>query len=173
MDLNIDNVDGEDVNVTHDRGLSAEARDANLDDYMVDENNVNDEDEEFQVGDYDDNESGDSESGYGDSDSADGEECSDRDANDNDTAGDDLDENSNSFNESTHSDKNPDESYLIDDVDDIVKMDMFNLKNEDVSKLQFCNLEVAYSFYCWFAKINGFVVHKGHVIKDKNGDVVQ
>jgi len=39
--------------------------------------------------------------------------------------------------------------------------------------LQFRNLEVAYSFYCWFAKINGFAVRKGHVIKDKNGDVVQ
>lgn len=173
MDLNIDNVDGEGVNVTHDGGVSAEARDANLDDYVVDENNVNDEDEEFQVGNYDDNEYGDNESGYGDSDSADDGECYDRDANDNDAAGDDFDENSNSFNESTHSDQNPDESYLIDDVDDIVKMDMFNLKNEDVSKFQFLNLEVAYSFYCWFAKINGFAVRKGRVIKDKNGVVVQ
>jgi len=73
MDSNIDNADG--VNVTHDGGLSAEARDVNLDNYVVDENNVNDEDKEFQVGDYDDNKSGDSESSYGDSDTVDGEEC--------------------------------------------------------------------------------------------------
>jgi len=82
-----------------------------------------------------DNESGDSESDYGDSDYVDGEECFDREANNNDTDVDDFVENSNSFNESTYKDQNLGEYYLIDDVDDIVKMDVFNLKNEDVSKL--------------------------------------
>ncbi|XP_058748779.1 uncharacterized protein LOC131621748 [Vicia villosa] len=33
-------------------------------------------------------------------------------------------------------------------VDDIFKMNMFNLQNEDVSKLQFGSLEIAYTFYC-------------------------
>ncbi|CAK8539711.1 unnamed protein product [Lathyrus sativus] len=50
---------------------------------------------------------------------------------------------------------------------------MFNLQNDDVSKLQFGSLEVAYTFYCWFAKKKDFKVRKGQVIKNKNGDVIQ
>lgn len=50
---------------------------------------------------------------------------------------------------------------------------MFNLKNDDVSKLKFGRLEIACKFYCWFANMNGFVIRKGQVIKNKNGDVIQ
>ncbi|CAI8616180.1 unnamed protein product [Vicia faba] len=39
-------------------------------------------------------------------------------------------------------------------------MDMFNLQNDDVSKLQFGSLEIAYTFYCWFAKMNNFAARK-------------
>jgi hypothetical protein len=40
------------------------------------------------------------------------------------------------------------------------------------SKLQFGSLLVAYKFYCWFAKMNGFTVRKGQIIKNKAGVVV-
>jgi hypothetical protein len=85
----------------------------------------------------------------------------------------DLDGNSDDVDESIFSVLSEDESIVIDSVDDIVKMDMHNLQNEDVSKLLFGSLEVAYNFYCWFAKMNGFAVRKGQVIKNKNGDVLQ
>jgi hypothetical protein len=75
-------------------------------------------------------------------------------------------------NESTDSDQNPEELFIIDDVDDIVKIDMLNLYTDAVSKLQFGSLLVAYKFYCWFAKMNGFTVRKGQIIKNKAGVVV-
>ncbi|KAK2369285.1 enoyl-[acyl-carrier-protein] reductase [NADH], chloroplastic [Trifolium repens] len=76
-------------------------------------------------------------------------------------------------NESTDSDQNPEELFIIDDVDDIVKIDILNLDTDAVSKLQFGSLLVAYKFYCWFAKMNGFTVRKGQIIKNKAGVVVQ
>ncbi|MCI18280.1 protein FAR1-RELATED SEQUENCE 5, partial [Trifolium medium] len=113
-----------------------------------------------------------SEGGEFDGDESDFGDCDDFSKSEN-TVVDDLDENSDTDNETTHSDENAEELFIIDDADDIVKIDMFNLNNEDVSKLQFGSLEVAYKFYCWFAKMNGFAVRKGQVIKNKAGDVVQ
>jgi hypothetical protein len=89
------------------------------------------------------------------------------------TEDDDLEGNSDGVNDSIFSYLSQDESFVIEGVDDIVKMDMFYLQNEDVSKLQFESLDVAYNFYCWFAKMNDFSVRKGQVIKNKNGDVIQ
>ncbi|XP_058777601.1 protein FAR1-RELATED SEQUENCE 5-like [Vicia villosa] len=77
------------------------------------------------------------------------------------------------LNESISSDQLPDESFVVDEFDDIANMDMFNLQCDDVSKLQFGSLEIAYTWYCWFAKMNGFAVRKGQVIKKKSGDVTQ
>jgi len=48
-----------------------------------------------------------------------------------------LEGNYNGVNDSIFSDLSQDEPFVIYGVDDIVKMDMFNLQNEDVSKLQF------------------------------------
>ncbi|XP_058786646.1 protein FAR1-RELATED SEQUENCE 5-like [Vicia villosa] len=77
------------------------------------------------------------------------------------------------LNESISSDQILDESFVVDVFDDIANMDMFNLQCDDVSKLQFGSLEIAYTWYCWFAKMNGFAVRKGQVIKKKSGDVTQ
>jgi hypothetical protein len=54
-----------------------------------------------------------------------------------------INEDSDTINEATDSDQNPEDLFIIDDVDDIVKVDMFNLDNNDVSKLEFGNLVVA------------------------------
>jgi hypothetical protein len=139
--------------------------------------NVEDENINVNFGDsadYDYNvyEEDESEGGEFDGDESDFGDSDDFSKSDN-TIVDNLDENSYTDNESTHSDDNVEELFIIDDVDDIVKIDIFNLNNEDVSKLQFCSLEVAYKFYCLFAKMNGFAVRKGQIIKNKAGDVVQ
>lgn len=62
------------------------------------------------------------------------------------------------MNESISSDQIPDESFVVDEFEDIVNMDMFNLQCDDVSKLQFEILEIAYKWYRWFAKMNSFAV---------------
>ncbi|MCH94532.1 hypothetical protein A2U01_0015494, partial [Trifolium medium] len=54
----------------------------------------------------------------------------------------DSNEHSDTVNEGTDSDQNHDDLFIIDDVDDIVKIDMFNLDNDDVSKLQFGKIVV-------------------------------
>ncbi|XP_045807515.1 protein FAR1-RELATED SEQUENCE 5-like [Trifolium pratense] len=89
------------------------------------------------------------------------------------TVANDLDENSDTDNEWTHLDENAEQLVIIDGEEDVVKIDMFNLHNEDVSKLRFGNLEVAYKFYCWFAKMNGFAVCKGQDVRNKDGVLVQ
>ncbi|CAJ2653381.1 unnamed protein product [Trifolium pratense] len=89
------------------------------------------------------------------------------------TVANDLDENSDTDNEWTHLDENAEQLVIIDGEEDVVKIDMFNLHNEDVSKLRFGNLEVAYKFYCWFAKMNGFAVRKGQDVRNKDGVLVQ
>ncbi|XP_058769631.1 putative protein FAR1-RELATED SEQUENCE 10 [Vicia villosa] len=66
---------------------------------------------------------------------------------------DDSDEDG-EFDAGEYDDKSPsdgtngEDHFLVDGVYDIAKMDMFNLQNVDVSKLQFRSLEVAYKFYC-------------------------
>jgi hypothetical protein len=154
----------------------------------------NDEDEEFLDSEYDDEDDSsdvneDDSGDVNDDDNGDVNEDDSGDMNDDDSGDvngnsdsegytdenvdDDLEGNYDDVNESTSSHPSLEESFVIDGVEDIVKMNMFNLQIEDVAKLQFGSLEVAYNFYCWFAKMNGFAVRKGQVIKNKNGDVLQ
>ncbi|KAI5430014.1 hypothetical protein KIW84_034550 [Lathyrus oleraceus] len=71
------------------------------------------------------------------------------------------------FDGGEYHDEDADESLVVDDVDDIAKMDMFNLQNDDVSKLKFESLEIAYKCYCWFAKMN--VLRQDRVKQHKHG----
>ena len=44
---------------------------------------------------------------------------------------------------------------------------------EDVSRLDFCDLEIAYLFYCWYAKIIGFSVRKSHILRNTCRETLQ
>jgi len=127
----------------------------------------NDEGDEYLGSQYDDDDDND------DDDSLDGQEILDREGYTDENVDDDVEGNFDGVNQSIGSDLSIDESFVLYGVDDIVKMEMFNLQNEDVAKLQFRSLQVAYNFYCCFAKMNGFAIRKGQVIKNKHGDVLQ
>lgn len=77
------------------------------------------------------------------------------------------------FEEDSNSDQNQNEEVVIDDVNDFLTVDLFTLSNDDISKFRFGSLEVAYKFYCWFEKMNGFAVRKDQIVKNKNGEVLQ
>ncbi|KAJ1380440.1 Zinc finger, CCHC-type [Sesbania bispinosa] len=61
----------------------------------------------------------------------------------------------------------------INDVDDIRKIDLVNITWEKVGRCVFSDLEVAYQFYCKYARRKGFAVRKGKVVKNSKGEIVQ
>ncbi|CAJ2647443.1 unnamed protein product [Trifolium pratense] len=65
------------------------------------------------------------------------------------------------------------EEIVIDDLDDILKIDMKNIVSNDVSRYSFSNLEVAYQFYTTYSKMNGFSVRKSSVVKSSKGELLQ
>ncbi|XP_045821772.1 protein FAR1-RELATED SEQUENCE 5-like [Trifolium pratense] len=65
------------------------------------------------------------------------------------------------------------EEIVIDDLDDILKIDMKNSVSNDVSRYSFSNLEVAYQFYTTYSKMNGFSVRKSSVVKSSKGELLQ
>ncbi|PNX89196.1 FAR1 DNA-binding domain protein, partial [Trifolium pratense] len=65
------------------------------------------------------------------------------------------------------------EAVVIKDMADIMKIDLNNFRVADVRKYEFVGLDVAYMFYCWFAKTSGFSVRKGHVVRNHEGNILQ
>ena len=65
------------------------------------------------------------------------------------------------------------ECITIDTIVDIRQLDMEKITVEDVSKLDFCDLEIAYLFYCWYAKITGFSVRKSHILRNTCRETLQ
>lgn len=55
----------------------------------------------------------------------------------------------------------------------IRKFDIQGMTIDDVYQLDFCDLEIAYKFYYWCAKIIGFSVCKDHIVRNKWGQMVQ
>ncbi|CAJ2658779.1 unnamed protein product [Trifolium pratense] len=65
------------------------------------------------------------------------------------------------------------DTVVIRDMADIKKISVENFHLTDISKYEFASLDVAYKFYCWFAKMSGFSVRKGHVIRNRERHVLQ
>jgi hypothetical protein len=56
---------------------------------------------------------------------------------------------------------------------DILKIDIGNFCLSELRRYEFVGLDVAYMFYCWFARTIGFSVRKGQVVKNVNGEIIQ
>jgi len=80
-------------------------------------------------------------------------------------------EEANSFDEGEHSSEG--EAIVFNDMGDIMKFDMEKFCVDDVGRYDFVSLDVAYMFYCWFARMSGFFVRKGQMIRDREGVVLQ
>ncbi|WJX09490.1 hypothetical protein P8452_00319 [Trifolium repens] len=50
------------------------------------------------------------------------------------------------------------EIVVVRDMTDIQKLVADNFRLADITKYEFVSLDVAYMFYCWFAKMSGFAV---------------
>ncbi|XP_057432985.1 protein FAR1-RELATED SEQUENCE 5-like [Lotus japonicus] len=61
----------------------------------------------------------------------------------------------------------------IDSLQDILRIDLKNLCPLDTSSYEFCDAEVAYLFYKWYARVNGFAVRKNNILRDKTEEVIQ
>ena len=79
-------------------------------------------------------------------------------------------------------DTNPGGSYAddtevkmeINNEDDIMKIDLKNFAPDGIMKLNFSSLEVAYLFYTWYSRVNGFSVRKDKVLRSKgSGEIMQ
>jgi hypothetical protein len=56
-------------------------------------------------------------------------------------------------------------------LEDISKIDFKQLREEDVMKYHFMDLEVAFTFYNWYAGFNGFAGRKSKVMRNTKGEV--
>ncbi|KAK2380931.1 hypothetical protein QL285_068580 [Trifolium repens] len=65
------------------------------------------------------------------------------------------------------------EIVVVRDMTDIKKLAADNFPIADITKYEIVSLDVAYMFYCWYAKMSGFAVRKGHVIRNRERHVLQ
>ena len=65
------------------------------------------------------------------------------------------------------------ECISIDSMIDIRQFDMEEITDEVVRRLDFGDLELAYQFYCWYAKISGFLVRKSHIVRNTCMETLQ
>ncbi|XP_045791550.1 protein FAR1-RELATED SEQUENCE 5-like [Trifolium pratense] len=79
------------------------------------------------------------------------------------------------YSSSEESDENnsTEDEITIDGLTDILKIDMKNISIDDVSRYDFCDLEVAYQFNCWYSRMNGFSVRKSKVGRNSKGEKLQ
>jgi len=50
---------------------------------------------------------------------------------------------------------------------------MEEITDEVVSRLDFGDLELAYQFYCWYAKSSDFSVRKSHIVRNTCMETLQ
>lgn len=86
--------------------------------------------------------------------------------------GDDV-ENLHCIDEVSVLDNGEKDAIMINEVGNILNMDLQNISGDDVERLDFVDLEIAYLFYCAYAEVNGFSVRKSHVLRSKNGKTLQ
>ena len=65
------------------------------------------------------------------------------------------------------------ECISIDSMVDIRQFDMKEISDEVVRRLDFGDLELAYQFYCWYAKMSGFSVRKSHIVRNSFMETLQ
>ena len=56
------------------------------------------------------------------------------------------------------SDFNQKDLIIINNIVDIRMFQVHTMNIEDVARLSFSNLEIAYQFYCWYGRIVGFFI---------------
>jgi hypothetical protein len=65
------------------------------------------------------------------------------------------------------------EVNVVNCLEDISKIDFKQLREEDVMRYHFIDLEVAYKFYNWYAGIHGFAARKSKVMPNCKGEITQ
>ncbi|KEH39556.1 FAR1 DNA-binding domain protein [Medicago truncatula] len=63
--------------------------------------------------------------------------------------------------------------FAIQGMEDIGKIDFKKLNASDVMKFHFPNIAVAYAFYNWYARMNGFSARRRKVRRNKNNEIIQ
>jgi hypothetical protein len=63
--------------------------------------------------------------------------------------------------------------FAIEGMEDIGKIDFKKLNASDVMKFHFPNIAVAYTFYNWYARMNGFSARRSKVRRNKNNEIIQ
>ena len=61
----------------------------------------------------------------------------------------------------------------VDGVEDMGNINFKVMSCGDVKKYSFLNLEVAYTFYNMYGRVNGFSARKNKVVRSKGGDILQ
>ena len=65
------------------------------------------------------------------------------------------------------------EIIYIDNKEDILCMDLKGSSPHETRKFEFSSLDMAYEFYNWYARMNGFAARKSKMIKSNKGEILQ
>jgi hypothetical protein len=65
------------------------------------------------------------------------------------------------------------ETNAVDCLEDISKIDFKQLSEEDLMRYHFLDLNVAYTFYNWYASFHGFAARKSKVMRNKKREITQ
>jgi hypothetical protein len=65
------------------------------------------------------------------------------------------------------------EVNAVNSLEDISKINFKHLSDEDVMRYHFLDLDVAYTFYNWYASFHGFAARKSKVMRNVKGQITQ
>ena len=65
------------------------------------------------------------------------------------------------------------DDYCVDTFEDIARIDMLMLSEDDIYRFHFADLSLAYEFYNWYARMKGFSARKSKTRKNNLDEVVQ
>ena len=65
-----------------------------------------------------------------------------------------------------------DDGYQVDSMEDIGRIELWNVGDDEVDRFHFGDLEITFEFYNTFAKVRGFSARKSKTRKN-NGEVVK
>jgi hypothetical protein len=65
------------------------------------------------------------------------------------------------------------EVYVVNCLEDISKINFKELSQEDLMRYHFLDLEVAFTFYNWYASFHGFAGRKSKVMRNQKREITQ
>lgn len=65
------------------------------------------------------------------------------------------------------------DGIAINNKQDILGLDLLSMGPQEISYCHFASLDIAFMFYNWYGRVNGFSARKGKILRNTKGEVLQ